>query len=230
MLIETMQFGDETNPYASRWSVAEIKDTHTNISVFSRISEEYTDAEHIFEFGRKTASILLQTKAASFLFAVTLILPVLMIGVGVSNLEECPLDPKIPIFVLVGGALASLKILQVMWSQYHRRRNREGLTDEEETSEGANGSVFMQRSISLILFLWFVFGNYCIFKVRFPSYEQTLEDPDNWCKKNVYLIAFISIVYCYALVGLMITLLLIVVCVVHCRHRRAIQIAKVVGS
>ncbi|CAF0953816.1 unnamed protein product [Didymodactylos carnosus] len=224
-------FADETNAYTSRWSVTEIKEIHGNISVFSRISEEYTDAEHIFEFIRKTANILLQTKVASFIFAVTLILPLLMIGVGVSNLEECPLDPKIPVFVLVGGALALLKILQVMWSQYHHRRHRESVMDEEETPEGANGSAFMQISISLILFVWFVFGNYCIFKVRFPSYEQTIEDPNNWCKKNVYLIAFVSIIYSYALVGLMITLLLIVVCVVHCRHkRRAIQIAKVAAS
>jgi hypothetical protein len=57
-----LKFGDENNSaYPSRWSVPEIKDRQSNISIFSRIYEEYTDAEHFFEFTRKTAAILLQT-------------------------------------------------------------------------------------------------------------------------------------------------------------------------
>ncbi len=54
--------GDETNAaYAARWSVPELKERQSNISVFSRIYEEYTDAEHFLEFIRKTSSILFQT-------------------------------------------------------------------------------------------------------------------------------------------------------------------------
>ncbi len=55
------QYGDDNNPYASRWSVTELKDRQSNISVFARIYEEYTDAEHFFDFTRKTASILFRT-------------------------------------------------------------------------------------------------------------------------------------------------------------------------
>jgi hypothetical protein len=59
---DLFKFGDENNgTYPPRWSVPELKDHPTNISTFSRIYEEYTDAEHFFEFTRKTASILLQT-------------------------------------------------------------------------------------------------------------------------------------------------------------------------
>jgi len=54
--------GDENNAaYAARWSVPELKERQSNISVFSRIYEEYTDAEHFLEFIRKTGSILFQT-------------------------------------------------------------------------------------------------------------------------------------------------------------------------
>jgi hypothetical protein len=41
-----------------------LKDRQSNISVFARIYEEYTDAEHFFDFMRKTASILFQTSNA----------------------------------------------------------------------------------------------------------------------------------------------------------------------
>ncbi|CAF4989423.1 unnamed protein product, partial [Rotaria sp. Silwood1] len=131
------KYGDEpNNAYQSRWSVNELKERQTNISVFSRIYEEYTDAEHFFEFTRKTTSILLQTKIASLVFALSLILPLMMIGVGISNLEECPLNRNIPVFVLVGGAIASLKLLQVLWKQYNRHRE----PAEEETTDTHNGS------------------------------------------------------------------------------------------
>jgi hypothetical protein len=56
------KYGDEANgTYADRWSVPELKERQSNISVFSRIFEEYTDAEHFLEFTRKTAAILFQT-------------------------------------------------------------------------------------------------------------------------------------------------------------------------
>lgn len=56
---------------------------------------------------------------------------------GISNLEECPLNRNIPVFVLVGGAIASLKLLQVLWKQYSRRRE----PAEEETTDTHSGSV-----------------------------------------------------------------------------------------
>lgn len=40
-------------------------------------------------------------------------------------------------FVLVGGAIATLKLLQVLWKQYNRRRE----PAEEEATDTQNGSV-----------------------------------------------------------------------------------------
>jgi hypothetical protein len=47
------------------------------------------------------------------------------------------LNGNIPVFVLVGGAIASLKLLQVLWKQYSRRRG----PAEEEATDTRNGSV-----------------------------------------------------------------------------------------
>ena len=56
---------------------------------------------------------------------------------GLSNLEECPLNRNLPVFVLVGGAIALLKLLQVLWKQYNRQRG----PGDEEATDTQNGSV-----------------------------------------------------------------------------------------
>lgn len=43
-------------------------------------------------------------------------------------------------YVLVGGAIATLKLLQVLWKQYNRRRE----PAEEEATDTRNGSVEFQ--------------------------------------------------------------------------------------
>jgi hypothetical protein len=83
---------------------------------------------------------------------------------------------------------------------------------------------------TLFLIVWFIYGNYLIYHYRFPRFEQTTEDPENWCAKNVYLLTVISVAYAYALVTLMVLIVLIVVCTVHFQNRRrAIQEAEDAG-
>jgi len=88
----------------------------------------------------------------------------------------------------------------------------------------------MDVLMTLLLIIWFIYGNHLIWRYRLPRFEQTTEDPENWCSKNVYLLTLISIIYTYAFVTLMILIVLIVVFTVHLQNRhRAIQEAKEAG-
>ncbi len=83
---------------------------------------------------------------------------------------------------------------------------------------------------TLIFIIWFIYGNHLIYRYRFPSFEQTTEDPEHWCTKNVYMLTIMSVAYTYALMTLIILILLIVVCTVHFQNRRqAIQEADEAG-
>ena len=75
---------------------------------------------------------------------------------------------------------------------------------------------------TLFLIAWFIYGNHLIYRYRFPSFEQTTEDPEHWCTKNVYMLTMISVAYTYALVTLMVLTILIVVCTVHFQNRRQV--------
>jgi hypothetical protein len=73
---------------------------------------------------------------------------------------------------------------------------------------------------SLCLIVWFVYGNHILNRHRLPRFEQTTEDPEHWCSKNVYLLTIISVAYTYGLITLMALIVVIVVFTVHCRNRR----------
>jgi len=75
--------------------------------------------------------------------------------IGISNLEECPLNRNIPVFVLVGGAIASLKLLQVLWKQYSRHRE----PSEEEATDTHNGSVEKFIYLFFSIKIMFLFMN-----------------------------------------------------------------------
>ena len=78
----------------------------------------------------------------------------------------------------------------------------------------------MEVLTTLFLIVWFIYGNHIIYRYRFPRFEQTTEDPENWCSKNVYLLTIISVAYTYALVSLMLFTVITVVVTVHIRNRR----------
>lgn len=79
---------------------------------------------------------------------------------------------------------------------------------------------------TLFLVVWFIYGNHIIYRYRFPRFEQTTEDPENWCKKNVYLLTIISVAYTYALVTVMLLTVIIVVAIVHVQNRRRAREAE----
>lgn len=139
---------------------------------------------------------------------------------GVKYLNECPVQPKIPIYLLVGGCFGLLKLLSMLWKQVRSRRYER--LDEIMDEDDGNGDVIMSKSsrfseavLSLFLFIWFIFGNYWVLGIYKPHFQLLLHEPSNWCDKTVYMFAFIQICICYGLMGL----IAIIMCILGMCHR-----------
>lgn len=121
------------------------------------------------------------------------------------HLDDCPVQPKIPVYLLVGGCFGLLKLLSVLWQQVKFRRYKtidERDYDSEDATEGvivSKSSQFSEMLLCLFLFVWFLCGNFWVLGVWRPNFDQVLTDPNNWCDKTVYLFAFIQIVVTYVL-------------------------------
>ena len=55
-------------------------------------------------------------------------------------INDCPIQPNLPVYLLVAGAMGLVRVLNLLWKQFRRRRLRklEGieLDQEEETDSG----------------------------------------------------------------------------------------------
>lgn len=113
------------------------------------------------------------------LFLSRKIISIFLISIlGAKNLMNCPKQPKIPIYLFVGGALGLVKLLQTLYDQWRRRKKENYDQDDLVTATGyesgvgsssgvggsglSNSSKFADVVISLFLIVWFCFGNYWV--------------------------------------------------------------------
>ena len=149
---------------------------------------------------------------------------------GVKYMHECPLEPKVPIYLLVGGCFGLLKLLSLVWKQVRLRRYErldDIYVDEDDDGHGdilmSKSSRFSEALLSIFLFIWFACGNYWVLHIWKPNFKQLLHEPSNWCDQTVYMFAFGQIMGCYALMGLIIFL---TSCLVFCHKCTAIAYDK----
>ncbi|XP_059211460.1 transmembrane protein 272-like [Centropristis striata] len=103
------------------------------------------------------------------------ILPVAEIVVGAVHQNDCPKQPFIPIYLEVMGALGLLYIALSF------------LCRPDDLSRCGMAFNIMHL---LIRFSWFFTGNWWIYSIYQPNYNQTTTDVDPYCNKTLYLFAF----------------------------------------
>jgi len=72
---------------------------------------------------------------------------------GVKHLENCPAEPNIPVYLLVGGCFGLLKVLSLLWRQVRFRRYRKMgdvdttvAIDDDDYDDDNTGSVMTSTS------------------------------------------------------------------------------------
>ena len=87
---------------------------------------------------------------------------------------ECPIEPNLPIYLFVGGALGLVKLIQTLWEQWRKKRkerfDQDDVPDADDfdMNDGRrrgglnNNSKFVDILMSMFLLIWFGLGNYWV--------------------------------------------------------------------
>ncbi|XP_047286234.1 transmembrane protein 272 isoform X1 [Homo sapiens] len=124
-----------------------------------------------------------------------LALPLSMTFIGMKFLEDCPIQPLIPLYLLVGGIVGTLKVSLLLYDSTRMRRllSKAVVIDDDDDDEypwRQNAHrYYIHLLLSLFLFLWFILGNYWVFSVYLPDFLPPFQQPQDYCDKTLYLFA-----------------------------------------
>ena len=132
---------------------------------------------------------------------------------GVKYINDCPKEPRLPIYLLVGGCFGILKLLSTLWRNLRARKHHdiEIIYDDQDTDGAFASNTYKTMDTVLLLFLigWLVTGTYWMFNIWKPHFHQLLHEPSNWCDKTVFMFCVYQIFGCYGIIGLYILVLLL---------------------
>lgn len=125
---------------------------------------------------------------------------------GVQYLQECPKEPNIPLYLLIGGAFGLIKVGTLLYHQMRRRRYErldDALADGDiDELWSSTSTKVTEYALTIFLLVWFGMGNYWVLHIYRPRYEPLLREPNNYCDKTVYTFALIHLLVCYGVIGL----------------------------
>ena len=75
-------------------------------SLFGRIRDTHKASRNFIDFLAKLLLLLLGTIGCTIACSVTVVIPICMIVIGSIHFNDCPAEPNIPLFLIVGGERA----------------------------------------------------------------------------------------------------------------------------
>ncbi|XP_065140696.1 transmembrane protein 272-like [Paramisgurnus dabryanus] len=121
-----------------------------------------------------------------------IVLPIAQVSIGAIHLHDCPVQPYIPIYLLVSGVFALVLGLLSC------------LPCTQEPDDGTHSPLSSlcttwNSLVSLFLFCWFIAGNIWIYSIYQPNY---ISGKEQYCDKTLYLFAFWTTTLVYIFLGI----------------------------
>ncbi len=120
---------------------------------------------------------------------------------GVQHIDQCPVESKIPIYLIVLGAFG---LLRDMIACRNRLKNdgegeaTSGAMNDGEDEELSERHMYCQLLTVCFILPWFICGNVWVYKNYTPSFQP---GDSNYCDKTLYLFAFWLNTSVYIVIG-----------------------------
>lgn len=135
--------------------------------------------------------LLLDTVGFLIFVGILLAVPIAMIVIGAMNLDDCPVERYIPLWMLVSGCVIGfMQIVYILKTSFNLSLKR----PETDTVGKCYGT--FNLLLTLFSFGWFIAGNVWVFS----NYPPNITDSRNaeYCEAGVYYFSFALIIAAYA--------------------------------
>ncbi|KAL0276480.1 UNVERIFIED_CONTAM: hypothetical protein PYX00_004043 [Menopon gallinae] len=177
-------------------------------SVVYQLKDANIEASGTCDFVLRALRIVFKTVTITIILVCLTALPIIMLIMGVNYLRDCPREPNLPVYMVVGGSFGTIKMLWVIWRQIRSRRyerldllTRPESNYEEALLRTSAGSRVTSFALTVFLTVWFFLGNYWTFHIYLPDPEPELYEPNHWCSRALYIFCLVHIGVIYLLVA-----------------------------
>lgn len=122
---------------------------------------------------------------------------------GVQFLRDCPREPYIPVYMIVGGTLGCVEMAWLLWNQLYTRS-----LEMDTMNASSIASKVATVALTAFLIVWFGMGNYWILRIKWPEYAPTLFEPNRWCHRTLYVFALVHLFIVYSTFAAIIALVI----------------------
>ncbi|XP_033215019.1 uncharacterized protein LOC117171639 [Belonocnema kinseyi] len=180
-------------------------------SLVFQLKDANIEANGTCDFVFRALRVVSKTMVVTICLACLSTMPMIMLILGVQFIKDCPREPHIPVYMVVGGILGGVRMFWTLYSQIRSRR------PEVLSVPGVRSHVSPTQLASILLscFLagWFALGNYWILRILWPDYAPTLFEPNMWCHKTLYIFSLVHLCVVYTVLSAsLITVVSLTVC------------------
>ncbi|CAF1088423.1 unnamed protein product [Rotaria sordida] len=142
---------------------------------------------------------------SSFMFLVQIILAAVFSGIelhyGVDYRYQCPIEPMIPIFLIVHGATKFVWVAMSILA-FINARIIYGMMNKAFARHFVLPSLLFQLVFALWFFAWFIAGNVWVFSNKSHVQSTDAANTSTYCQNTLYSAAFGLIISTYIVFGI----------------------------
>lgn len=168
---------------------------------YDSLYREFREVESptsFFKFFMVAVNFVIGTAIATCCLAIANIVPIAMVIIGGMNINNCPVEPWIPIWLIVMGCCSIGKsVLNILY------RAKRRFIDEDVNDPHANVKPNpFDGLISMFLLAWFIAG--CVWVYRTPT-PSSVPGGTLYCDSTTYQFAYWLLLITFIIVGLIMT-------------------------
>lgn len=175
----------------------------------TRIKEAWNDSSNVFQFMCRVVCIIFQTVGWFTCVGGIPFLSLVMLIIGSIYVNDCNIEPNIPIYLIVSGLIGTIQHVIVIWTNYVPKDSKGRLKVYRSSCRLLNGF------FHLFLMIWFILGCVWVYSAK-SEVKFTNPMEQEYCNATLYNFTFWIFNLSFILLGL---LLFLSVCFIICTFK-----------
>lgn len=165
----------------------------------TRIRNAWRDSTNICSFIGTAVCIIFQTVGWFTCVGGIPFLSLVMLIIGSVYIDECKIEPNIPVYLIVSGVIGTIQHVITIWTKYVPKDAQGRLKVKRSYCNSLNGLFHM------FLMIWFIIGCVWVYGAH-SDVDFRDKDKDEYCHKTLYYFAFWILNLSFILLAMVIVL------------------------